>query len=335
MKNEETRVGRMRRRGGIWARRSAACKGVGPPDSEKGDGRKWRGEVNVKPHSIGVFPRIAALISQQDRRCFPRVPATRKKLRPRYLFHHIPRPKLPQTPHATRHSIKNKHSAIWNSFGIVMFGTRFLQPSTEPDPGPVYPVKIFPSWCLSAAMRHTPSRGERLVEKACLDGRRVHSFLHLVPLRVLRGSARNPLLCSHATAAGGSEEKCARSLGASVERQSPSAVSGVSVAAATSNRRPPDARLTLLGIRRILHATHPSLTLPVTLAAGDARKTVRGRRHEPEFTRRKLRFGPVRGRDKVFSVRLPCVPWWLSFPQKMKCARSISGLMGINSGPFH
>ena len=49
---------------------------------------------------------------------------TEKKLRPPYLFHHIPRPKSPQIPHAKRHNIKNEHLAVWNSFGIVMFGTR-------------------------------------------------------------------------------------------------------------------------------------------------------------------------------------------------------------------
>ena len=32
-------------------RGSAGCKRDGPPDGEKGAGRKWRGEVNVKPHS--------------------------------------------------------------------------------------------------------------------------------------------------------------------------------------------------------------------------------------------------------------------------------------------
>ena len=47
-----------------------------------------------------------------------------KKLRPPYLFHHIPSQNFPQTPQPKRHSLKNEHPALWNTFGIVPFGTR-------------------------------------------------------------------------------------------------------------------------------------------------------------------------------------------------------------------
>ena len=59
---------------------------------------------------------------------FSAIQQLEKKLRPPYLFHHIPRPNSPQTPYTKRHNIKNERPAVWNSFGIVKFGTRFQHP---------------------------------------------------------------------------------------------------------------------------------------------------------------------------------------------------------------
>ena len=82
----------------------------------------------------------------------------------------------------------------------------------------------------------------------------------------------------------GMEEKCARLIVGS-GAQPPSAVSGVSVAAATSNRRPP-ARPTLLGIRQILRAgCIPRSGFGLVSVLGMRGKLCAGLVTNPEFTR--------------------------------------------------
>ena len=71
----------------------------------------------------GSIARLCGLCSLLFRLLFFARQQLEKKLRPPYLFHHIPRQNLSQTPHRKRHNIENEHPAVWNSFGIVMFGT--------------------------------------------------------------------------------------------------------------------------------------------------------------------------------------------------------------------
>ena len=82
-----------------------------------GDQRKT---VRVSVYFRGSPP----CFSQQVRRVISEWWQHEEKLRPPYLFRHIPSRNFPQTPQPKRHNIKNRHAAVWNSFGIVIFGTR-------------------------------------------------------------------------------------------------------------------------------------------------------------------------------------------------------------------
>ena len=81
----------------------------------------------------------------------------KKNYDPPYLFHHIPRPNSPQTPHAKRHNIKNEHPAVWNSFGIVGIGMRRFA-SSGPRGRLPNPLSVF--FSVSAQSR----------SKACREG---------------------------------------------------------------------------------------------------------------------------------------------------------------------